>query len=78
MVELRHNSGVWQVVFSPDENLLAFGAYKEVHIWDLVNKERIESLLHNHWVNSVAFSPDGNFLVVGAEDGTIKVWRIEK
>lgn len=78
VAELRHNSGVWPIVFSPDERLLAFGAYQEVHIYDILRRKKLESLFHNHWVNSVAFSPDGQFLVTGVENGTIKLWKIER
>ncbi|MBC7327637.1 hypothetical protein H5T87_05940 [bacterium] len=78
IAELRHNSGIWQIIFSPDEELLAFGAYQEVHIWALRKRKILDNLYHSHWVNSVSFSPDGNFLTVGLENGTIKVWRIER
>ena len=78
VAELRHNSGIWQMVFSPDERFIAFGAYQEVHIWDLLKRRRVTSLFHSHWVNSVSFTPDGRFLAVGVEDGTVKIWQIEE
>ena len=68
------------VVFSPDDKLLAFGLYDgTVELWDLTSTTialRSRLKVHSNWVWDVAFSPDGKLLALGSDDGTVRLWDL--
>jgi WD40 repeat protein len=72
---LRVNS----VAFSPDGNILAAARGNKVMLWD-VDKVRLlrELAGHEGEVRAVAFTPDGKTVVSGGDDGTLRVWDVEK
>jgi WD40 repeat protein len=79
----NHNEGIYNLAFSRDSILLAFGNEDTtVRLWNVVTGEE-ETTLGGHTgpVRIISFSPDGRLLasltdfVVG--DGTIRIWNTE-
>ena len=73
-----HRSPVLDVLFSPNGETIASGAWNgTVKLWDVATKENIATLIaHRSGVGSVAFSPDGETLASGSWDNTIKLWDV--
>jgi len=77
--EIPTSSWIWAVAFSSNNELLAGGEGKVVHLWSAVDYRYIFSLQgHTGRVFSVAFSQDNKLLASGSEDGTIRLWSLEK
>ncbi|HUV39626.1 MAG TPA: WD40 repeat domain-containing protein [Planctomycetota bacterium] len=64
---------------SPDGKLLAAGgAYKEVHVWSLVDARPVRTIEgHDDWVTGVAFSPDGSLLATVSMDKSLQLWKTD-
>ena len=55
------------------------GVNGNVVVWDVAAERELAVLKgHTDEVESVAFSRDGNFVVSGSEDGSARVWEVEK
>jgi WD40 repeat protein len=79
VMRVQDDSGISQIAFSPDGNLLAVGSTKSsIHIWS-VREASLAATLSGHQgsVPAVAFSPDGQVLATGSWDHTIRLWRVE-
>jgi WD40 repeat protein len=57
--------GFGSLAFSPDDQALAAGSNKEIHLWDPATGKLIRTFTCFQWVESVAFSKDGKMLVAG-------------
>ena len=70
-----HNKNAMAI--SPDGTTLAYGAYKEIHLWD-VHIGQYKKTLQGHTkdVTALAFSPDGRTLASGG-DRTIRLWNVQ-
>ncbi|MDE0314736.1 MAG: TonB family protein [Candidatus Poribacteria bacterium] len=70
----------WGVAFSPDGRMVAvYGEWSgesDVHLFNAVSRERIETLMHAESVNSVSFSPDSKTIASRSSDG-IHLWHTE-
>lgn len=66
------------VTFSPDETILASGAYDDVVLWDVNSLQKTTALKgHNGQIDTVVFSPDGQTLAAFAMyDKTIQLWNV--
>lgn len=73
---MRHETGVWSAVFSPDGQIVASGSRNgAIHLWNAKTGEPIEELRgHESTVDSIAFSPDGKLIASSSEDKTIRLW----
>jgi len=77
---LSHESGVYSVAFSPDNQFLATVAKDGfVRLWQVkTGQQRQKWRAHGDNVPAVAFSPDCRYLATGSFDQTVKVWDLEK
>ena len=70
------NTGYYEIDFSPDGMVLASTNDGSVRLWS-VNGENIAAFSGpSGWLHPVDFSHDGTSLAVGAEDGIVRIWRI--
>ena len=78
--ELLHtipNIGHYDLAFSPDGKMIASTSNGDVSLWWVEDGTKVTQLPGpTDWIHPVDFSPDGTFLAVGAEDGIIRIWRI--
>lgn len=77
-LKIVHQQPVWDVQFSKDSQLVAFGDTQGgVRLWRV--HDRREILLESgpsKGVKALAFSPDSEYLVVASTDGTARVWKV--
>jgi len=72
-----HSGIVFEVMFSPDGELLASGSVDNtVSIWQKKDGKILHTLRHPLGVTALAFSPDGNYLVTGSYDSNVRLWRV--
>lgn len=71
-----HDSGIWQVVLSPDQKKYVTAASDgTVKIWDSSNGVLDRTLIgHTSIVHGVSFFPDGQRLATVSGDNTVRVW----
>ena len=71
-------AGDYDIAFSPDGKMIAGTGNGYVNLWwveDGANVVRLPG--PTGWMHPVDFSHDGASLAVGAEDGIVRVWRID-
>lgn len=82
-----HVDRVSGVIISPDgEKLASYGYDEKIHVWNAKTGEFFMSLIPNSQdgnsdqerIYSIAFFPDCKTLISGSNDGTIRVWDINK
>ena len=73
---IGHTASVKNVVFSPNEGILATGSQdKTVRLWDARTGRHIRTITgHTRMVRSVVFSPNGQTLATGSKDKTVRLW----
>jgi WD40 repeat protein len=66
-------------VFSPDSRVLATIPRGEeiINLWDVGNREIMETLSGAQNIKTLAFSPNGRLLAGSGDDGIIMVWQID-
>lgn len=74
-----HVGRVYSVAFSPDSHTLASASNdRTLVVWDLLRSGKIHTLKHRRKVRSGLFTRDGKQLLTCGDDGTIRVFRVEK
>jgi len=71
----------YSIAFSPTRKqaLLSTSSDNLLKFWDTETGHETGTLKgHQDWVYLIVFSPDGNKALSASEDGTMKVWDIEK
>ncbi len=78
--EIRHDSQIKSLTFSPDSNWVATASMDEtVQVWRLRSDQLqfVTQLWHHAAVNAVEFAPDGDWLISGSDDGNLRLWDAE-
>lgn len=67
------------LALAPDGEHIALGGWNgRVEVWDLVQKQPIQSFAgHEDMVKGMAISPDGDLLVTAGLDNVFKVWQLD-
>ena len=65
------------IAFSPDGKMIAGASNGSVNLWWVEDGTRVTSLPATDWRHPVDFSHDGTALAAGAEDGFVRLWRID-
>lgn len=72
-----HSGIVFEVMFSPDGELLASGSVDNtVSVWQKKDGKILRTLQHPSGVTALAFSPDGKYLATGSYDSNVRLWRV--
>jgi len=75
--ENSHDAAVWEVVFSPDGQILATASLdRTVRLWEKEGKLLTTLTVHTAGVKGVAFSPDGKLLASSGDDRKIVLWNV--
>src|SRR5207248_1516273 len=66
--------------FTPDgKRLVAWVANSVIQVFDVANGSPVKSFSgHESQVVCLAFSPDGQFAALGDQNGTVRLWRVDK
>lgn len=75
--QLFPSKDIIRVIYSPDGQLAATGAYdRTARLWDVSTGSCLRVLGdHDNWVHDVAFSPDGKLLA--SFDDSVRIWNVE-
>ena len=81
--ELPESAASWAMQFSPDNKLLIAGdLVGRLRFWDMtkidVTTKPEVSQIKSSSFSSLAFGKDPNWFVSGEDDGTVKIWNLEK
>ena len=72
------NVGHYDIAFSPDGKMLTSTGNESVNLWWVEDGTKVVQLPGpTDWRHPIDFSHDGAFLAVGAEDGIVRLWRID-
>ena len=70
-------AGDYDIAFSPDGKMIAGTGNESVNLWWVEDGARVAQVPGpTGWMHPVDFSHDGTSLAVGAEDGIVRIWRI--
>jgi len=75
-IESIHSSELCELVFSPNNKMLAIDNFKKILIWDIENKKRLFEINNDDYSWSMSFSPDSKLLALSS-DSSIAIWDIE-
>jgi WD40 repeat protein len=70
-------SPYFSVAFSHSGNMLALGSWREVSLWNFLEKMEPRNLgWHQDWVWGLDFSPDDSMIASGSWDNTVRIWNV--
>jgi len=71
---------LWVATYSPDGKWLATGAMLgSLWLWETSNYQAPRQTRGpSQWVNRIAFTPDSRMFASSSDDGTVRVWSVDK
>jgi WD40 repeat protein/serine/threonine protein kinase/energy-coupling factor transporter ATP-binding protein EcfA2 len=72
-----HSGYIFDLAFSPDDNLLAVASTSGVTLWDVPTRQRIGELVGRSGPSQLAFSPDARSLATTWFDHSLIVWDLD-
>ncbi len=77
-LRLNAPGGGWGIDFHPNGRWAALGDWQSTFLWPLSHAYPLAFPGHESLVYQIEFSPDGRHLVSAADDGTVRLWPIER
>jgi WD40 repeat protein len=75
LVQVFGDGGGHQLVFSPDDKLLATAEGNTAQLWDTATGQPHGPVLHlERFIDMIAFSPDGRLLATHSLEGVSRLW----
>ena len=74
-LEKYKHGTIQDLVFSPNNKILASCDYRSIHLWDIDTTTSRATFRTTFGLSTLAFSPNGKLLASGDDDGSVRLWN---